>query len=122
MFSADRGREIVLAKSNNTGVLIKLIKWKADIGGESTKCNRFKIQTVEAENFRVFVGMIKGDTELKIFHSMLKYNNFFVAQNISGNVIAIMGGRQLEGRPWIFKIPRYKPWVRPEIKFLSNPI
>ena len=53
---------------------------------------------------------------------MLKYNDFFVAQNISGNVIAFMGGRPLEGRPWIFKITRYKPWAWPEIKFLINPI
>ena len=62
------------------------------------------------------------DAELKIFHSMLKYNDLFVAQNLSGNVIAFMGGRPLEGKTWIFKIPRDKPWARPEIKFLSNPI
>ena len=28
----------------------------------------------------------------------------------------------MEGRPWIFKIPRDKPWTWPEIKFLRNPI
>ena len=33
-----------------------------------------------------------------------------------------MGDRPLEGRPWIFKIPRDKPWAWPEVKFLSNPI
>ena len=49
---------------------------------------------------RVFVGMVKGDAELKIFHSMLKYNNFFVAQHIYGNVMDFMGDRILEGRPW----------------------
>ena len=91
-------------------------------GGGSTKCSTFKIQAVEAANLRVFVGMVKGDAELKIFHSMLKYNNFFVAQNISVDVIAFIGDRPLEGRPWIFKIPRDKPWAWPEIKFLSNPI
>ena len=53
---------------------------------------------------------------------MLKYNDLFVAQNLSGNVIAFMGDRPLEGRPWIFKIPRDKLWAWPEIKFLSNPI
>ena len=68
------------------------------------------------------MGMVKGDAELKIVHFMLKYNNVFVAQNISGNVIAFMGDRPLEGRLWIFKIPRDKPWAWPEIKFLSNPI
>ena len=66
--------------------------------------------------------MVKGDAELKTFHSMLKYNDFFVAQNIFGNVIAFMGDRPLEVRPWIFKTPQDKPWVWPEIKFLSNPI
>ena len=28
----------------------------------------------------------------------------------------------MEVRPWIFKIPRYKPWAWPEVNFLSNPI
>ena len=46
----------------------------------------------------------------------------FVAQSLSGNVIAFMGDRPMEGRPWIFKIPRDKPWEWPEVKFLSNPI
>ena len=74
------------------------------------------------ENLRVFVGMVKGGADLKIFHSMLKENNLFVAQNLSGDVIAFMGDRPLEGRPWVFKIPREKPWVWPEIKFLINSI
>ena len=66
--------------------------------------------------------MVKGDAELKIFHSMLKYNDLFVAQNISGNVIAFMLDRPLEGRPWILKILRDMPWAWPEVKLLSNPI
>ena len=67
------------------------------------------------------MGIVKGDTELKIFHSMLKYNDFFVAQNISGNVIAFIEDHSLEGRPWMFEITRDKPWAWPEVKFLSNP-
>ena len=77
---------------------------------------------MEAANLQVLVGMVKGDAELKIFHSTLKYNDLFVAQNLSGNVIAFMGYRPLEGRPWIFKIPRDKLWAWSEVKFLSNPI
>ena len=43
--------------------------------------------------------MVKGGTELEIFHSMLKYNDLFVAKNISGNVIDFMGDRPCkEGR------------------------
>ena len=42
----------------------KLLKWQADVGGESTKCATFKIQAAEAENLRVFVVMVKEDTEL----------------------------------------------------------
>ena len=90
--------------------------------GESTKCATFKIKAAEAENLRVFVGMVKGDAELKLFHCMLKYNDLFVSQNLSGNVIAFMGDRPLEGRLWTFKIPQYKPWAWPEIKLSSNPI
>ena len=67
------------------------------------------MQAVEAANLRVFVGMVKDDAELKIFHFMLKYNYLFVAQNISGNVIAFMGNRPLEGRLGIFKLPRENP-------------
>ena len=102
--------------------LKELLKCQAYVGGESTKCTTFKIQTAEAANLQVFVGMVKGDAELKVFHSMLKYNDLFVAQNLSGNVIAFMGDRPLEGRPWIFKIPWDKPWACPEVKFLSNTI
>ena len=100
----------------------KLLKWQADVGGESTKCATFKIQAREAENLRVFVGMVKGGVEFKIFHSLLKYNNLFVAKNLPRNVIAFIGDRPLEGRPWIFKIPRDKPWAWSEVKFSSNPI
>ena len=75
MVSADGRRKNVWASSDYTGVLEKLLKWKAYVGWESTKCATFKIQATEAEYLRVFVGMVKGDTELKIFHSMLKYNN-----------------------------------------------
>ena len=71
---------------------------------------------------RVFVGMVKGDAELKIFHYMLKYTDLFVAQNLSVNVIAFMGDFPLEGRKWISNIPWDKPWEWPEIKFLSKPI
>ena len=64
-----------------------------------TKCATFKTQTAEAENLRVFVGIVKGDVELKLFHYMLKYNNLFVAPNLSGNLIALMGYFLLEGMP-----------------------
>ena len=63
------------------------------------------------------MGMVKGDAELKIFHSMLKYNDLFVAQNLYGNVIALMGDLPLEGRLWTFKIPRDKSWAWTEVKF-----
>ena len=46
MVSADGGRENVWASSNYTGVFEKLLKWQADDGGESTKCDTFKIQAV----------------------------------------------------------------------------
>ena len=72
----------------------------------------FKMQAVGAVNMRVFVGMVKGDAELKLFHSMVKHYDLFVAPNLSGNVIAFMGDRPLEGRPWVLRIPRDKPWVR----------
>ena len=72
MVRSDRGCENVWASRNHTGVLLKTPKMAGRYWGESTKCATFKIQAVEAANLRVFVGMVKGDAELKIFHSMLK--------------------------------------------------
>ena len=65
MVSADGGPENVWASSNHTGVLEKLIKWQAYVGGESTNCAIFKIQAVEEENLRGIVGMINRDEEIK---------------------------------------------------------
>ena len=56
------------------------------------------------------MGVVKDDAELKLFHSMVKYNDVCVDPKLSGNVIALMGDYPLEGRPWVFKIPRDKPW------------
>ena len=50
----------------------KLLKYQADVGTESTKCATFKMQTAEVENLRVFVGMVKRDMELKLFHYISK--------------------------------------------------
>ena len=122
MVRADRGCEMFGPAGTTHEFSKKILKYQADVRGESTKCATFKIQAVEAANLQVFFGMVKGDAELKIFHSMLKYNDCFVAQNLTGNVISFMGDRTLEGRLWILKITQDKPWVWPEIKFLSNAI
>ena len=75
---------------------------------------------MEAANLRVFVGVVKGDAELKLFHSMLKYNDLFASPNPSTNVIAFVGDSPLERRPWVSKIPQEKSWAWPEIKLLRN--
>ena len=58
--------------------------------------------------------MVKCDTELKLFHSMFKYddlfNYFFVAPDLSCIVIVFVRDRTLEGRQWVFKIPHDNPW------------
>ena len=86
-----------------------MLKWKAVVGGEPTKCATFKTQAVEASNLRVFWGMVKGDVELKLFHSMVKYNYLFVAPNLSSNFIAFVRDLPFKGRPWVLKIPRDIP-------------
>ena len=67
MFSADGGREMFWASGDYIGVLKKTLKWPADVGGESTNCATSKIQAVGAANLWVFVGMVKGNAELKNF-------------------------------------------------------
>ena len=42
---------------------------------------------------RLFFGTVKGEVKIKLFHYVLKYNGFLVAQNLSGNLIAFMGDR-----------------------------
>ena len=121
MVSADGGRENVWAISNYTGFLEKLLKWQADVGGESTNCATFKIQALEAENLRVFVGMVKGDAELKIFHSIKKYI-FFCCSKSLWKCDCFHGGPSIGRKAVYIKIPRDKPWAWHEIKFLSNPI
>ena len=67
-------------------------------------------------------GYGKGGRGIKNIPFYVKIQQFFVAQNISINVIAFMGDRPLEVSPWIFNIPRDKPWEWPKIKFLIKPI
>ena len=122
MVCAGGGSENVWDGSKNAGVFEKTTEMAGRCWWGVEKCATFKMQAVEAANLRVFVGMVKGDAELKLSHSMLKYNGLFVAPNLSGNVIAFMGDSPLEGRPWVFKMPRENPWAWPEIKFLINSI
>ena len=71
MVYTDNNCENVWAISDNVGVFGKLLKWQADVGRESKKCVTIKTQALEAVNLQVFVGMVKGDAELKIFQYML---------------------------------------------------
>ena len=68
---ADGVRENIWASSDSAGFFEKLLKWQADIGGESMKCATFKTQAAEAAKLRVFVGMANGDAEL-IFSLYIK--------------------------------------------------
>ena len=77
---------------------------------------------MESHNLQIFVEIVRGDTELKVFHSMVKYNDIFVTNNISGSVIVFMGDRPLAGRPWLFNIPRDKPWAWPVVECVDNAI
>ena len=68
------------------------------------------------------MGTVKCDTELKLFHPMVKYNDVFVDPNLNGNAIAFLGDCPLEDRQWVLEISRDKPWEWSEVKFLSNSI
>ena len=60
----------------------KLLKCQEGVGGELTKCATLKTQAAETAGLRVCVGMLKREMELKLFYYMLRYNGFFVAQNL----------------------------------------
>ena len=86
------------------------------------KANEFRAQALESQNMRVFVGMVKGDNKLKVFHSMVKYNDMFATNNLSGSVIGFMGDRPLDGMPWVFNIPQDKSWAWTEVECAENAI
>ena len=67
-----------------------MLKGKLDVGGDNTKAKELKAQALESQNMQVFVGTVKGDNELKVFHSMVKYNYMSATNNISGSVIGFM--------------------------------
>ena len=75
MVCADGGREKFWASSDNIGVFEKLLKWHADFRGDSMRLATFKTQAAEAANLQAFVGILNGYAELKLFYSVLKYNN-----------------------------------------------
>ena len=53
---------------------------------------------------------------------MVKYNDMFATNNISGSVIGFMGDMPLAGRPWVFNITQDKPWAWPEVEYVDNSI
>ena len=118
MVRADGCREYVWSSINNSVFFKNNLKWVVDVGGESTKCPKFKAQAEKVGNLRLLVSMVKGGAEVKLFTYMLKKNCLFVSPNLIGNVIAFMGDCPLEVRPWVFKIPCDKPWAWLGVKFL----
>ena len=122
MVSVDGGRENVWAISDYTGVLEKNTQLAGRCWGGVKNSSTIKIQAVEAANLAGICRYGKKGRGIKIFHSMFKYNDFFVAKNFFGKVISFMGDCPLEESPWIFKITRDKSWAWPDVKLLSNPI
>ena len=82
-----------------------MLKWQSDDGGDDSKAKEFRAQALESKNILVFVGVVKGDTELKVFHSMVKYNDMSVTNAISGSHIGLMEDTNSSRRPRVFKIP-----------------
>ena len=52
---------------------------------------------------------------------MAKYNDMFTTNNLSDGAISNRP-LALAGRPWVFKIPRDKPWAWQEVKCAENAI
>ena len=66
--------------------------------------------------------MLKGDTDLMVPQSMVKYNYMFATNNLSGSVIGFIGDRPLTGSPWMFRVPPDKPWAWIEVEYVDNAI
>ena len=50
----------------------KLLKWQANVVGDSTKRALFKTQVGGVSDLRLLIFMVRGDAELKLFDSMVK--------------------------------------------------
>ena len=94
-----------------------MLKGQLDVGDDDEKAKDFRAQDLESQNLQVFVGMVKGDIELKVFHSMIKYNGMFANNNLIRSVIGFMGNGTLAGRPWVLNTPRDKPWEWTEVEY-----
>ena len=46
----------------------RMLKGQSNVGGDESKAKDFRDQALESQNLQVFFGMVKGDTELKVFH------------------------------------------------------
>ena len=77
----------------------KILKRKSVVGGDDSKAKYVRAQALESQNLQFFVGMVKRDTELKVFCSMVKYNDMFATNNLSSSVIVFMGDSPFAGRP-----------------------
>ena len=82
-----------------------MLKVQSDVSGDNMKSKDVRVQALEAQNLQIFLGIVKGDTKVKLFQSMVKYNDMFSTNNLIGSVIGFIGDRPLAGRPWVFKIP-----------------
>ena len=59
----------------------RMLKGQSNVGGDESKAKDFRDQALESQNLQVFVGVVKGDTKLKVFHSMVEYNENFHQQS-----------------------------------------
>jgi len=88
----------------------KELKWQADVAGDDAKANIFKAQVLGMTTLRVFTAMIKKSGTLKLFHSVVEYNDPFTEPELSGTTLASLGDRTERQNPPIVGIPPLKPW------------
>ena len=104
MVSTDRGRENVWASSDYTGVLEKTTQMTGICWGGSTKCATFKIQAAEAENLRVFVGMVQGGRRVKNISLYVKIQQFVCCSKYLWKYYFFDGGSSTGRKPMDFPV------------------
>ena len=90
----------------------KELKWQADVAGDDAKAKLFKAQVLGMTTLRVFTAMIKKSGTLKLFHSVMEYNDPFTEPELSGTTLASLGDRTERRNLPIVGIPPLKPCQR----------
>ena len=92
------------------------MEYLAEVKGDTTKINTFKVQALGVTGLRSFAGMVTGATTLKLFSYMMEWRDPFLAKTINGKTIVFVGNWTMHHNPMVVAFAPQKPWQWPKFK------